>query len=862
MKKIITSLLLLCVLSSSAQLNQQPLRSTISIKGFNLFQETQYLVSADVVGNDEYLIIISKNDNPDKKVSFKLHPLTIDGLKNGIQEKLTSLDADYKSKISKTKNMKSADALDQTWQNEAERLFYIFKSSEITALNYNDRPLAGTLHIKKERIELERTDADVDKEIEYKVKCMFRTAGGLFGGGSYARTEEDYKNGEKMNYKAAKEFCRRQILQDHRSQANDHLGKVIDEFTNLGITIDSTKTAIRKLVETVAKEKETVSRVAVDVDGQIHAIRDSTLVRLERQRLSVPGIKNLFNKKYSSTNDLEETLEPISNALNKELLEDTRAVTNYTKYILDNKRAIDSITKLINTRQLDTFSSVSALLTCRRLTEDIQRYMPLKESNKEAVLIVTNIINEAMPEFRSLAEKKINLNNAALTRTGNNLSDSEKSKKLNRELVASEHKRDALVDTEVANLFRSVTLPFKLQSVNMEVNQGFIENISVVGTIDTDKLFDIYSGKLGNAIANHPLSDKVFRFENKFPIGFSIKRDFEGIKGIGIYLKDGYAGYTLYLKDLFDYEQDHQVGRRDYSPENKMVHFGSDQPENNIKLYKEQTYRLFEAKVFTDFVGLNGTSANGLIQTELDKRINVWTRRFSKNGYTNIVFFHYAQPSVSLSKWEETNKYLQLSGTDVASISGGLKSSRYASTIDLKRYESFNVGLDANLFLLDMPTLKSTVYINAGFRFGTTNVRDSLRGIDTSGSIARITASNIVNDISVVSHQFYPEILWDIKADERYGFSLSYRPTWFKSRSDAFTQVASIADIGSKTSPVVSSSTNWMHTFQLIAYFRPSDDSQGRLFFRYRYNWQHDFSNIGYQQIQIGYSFYLLGQSR
>ena len=266
-----------------------------------------------------------------------------------------------------------------------------------------------------------------------------------------------------------------------------------------------------------------------------------------------------------------------------------------------------------------------------------------------------------------------------------------------------------------------------------------------------------------------------------------------------------------------------------------------------VTLYKEETSKLFEARVYSDFVGLDGKAANGLLQTEVAKRLNLNTTRIGGKGWFRNVNFGYLswiEPTMTLSKIENTNKYLALK--QAAPIDSSGRNRFYATTLDIRQHEALSIGTRLNLVYVDLPKYKSTLSVNVGAYYGRTPI--SVSTIDT-------TTNNGLNTVTV-----FPEFTCDTRADERWGLSLSYRPSFMRILSRDIVQIADLLDPQNKLSPnIVNRSYS---TAQFQVFFQASEENRGRLFFRYRYHWQSGDQNLGFHQAQVGYSFYLLGRNK
>lgn len=384
-------------------------------------------------------------------------------------------------------------------------------------------------------------------------------------------------------------------------------------------------------------------------------------------------------------------------------------------------------------------------------------------------------------------------------------------------------------------LMMSLTMPYHVDEVELEFNEGFIENIKVIV---------------------HNEANKVLKFENSYPIGFSSKRDIELLYRMTLYAVDGFGKYSIFLGGLIDrYEQKHEVNRRDYSPANEAISFDFKRnPEGALTLHKETTATLFELKTFSDFVGLDQSSPNGLIQIEIEKRLNLVTHRkkFPWSRRIGLGFFQYLTPFLLKSKFEENNKYLTLNAKD-RFLNNQYYPLKFTSTLELKRFENLSVGSDLNIFLIDFPSSKFTAYVNAGLRYGRVAVRDSLR-IYEDGAVRN---SGFVKEFGVNTFQvMLGKILLEFKTDERYSVDFAWSLNMYFARDNNFHQIANIPSF-SASDGVAADRKNIFHNIALGTSFRPSSSGSGRLFFRYRYNWQQGYWNTGFHQAQVGFSVYL-----
>ncbi|MCR9249335.1 MAG: hypothetical protein NXI20_02890 [bacterium] len=395
----------------------------------------------------------------------------------------------------------------------------------------------------------------------------------------------------------------------------------------------------------------------------------------------------------------------------------------------------------------------------------------------------------------------------------------------------------------------------KIKEIEMEFNNGFIENMHVIGIMDINGT----EPSENDSTSEDPIRIKL---ENYNPIGFSRKYDFNRFNKIFLFGSATISGeileYKLRLSDLFPLiNETFAVDRRDYSPKNGVTKIVVDPTKEklSLSLTKEKTSRLFEARVYSDFIGFDQDNPNGLIQTEISKNLPIITRRHYWTAVkVNWGFLNFVEPFVILSKLEESNKNLGISNLN-RFISGDYEPIKYARTLDLKQRESFSTGFLINAVTLDVPLWKSTVELSSFFSYGITPAQDSIRTFVNN----EVVTSDNLQEFRVDTYSAGPEVNWIIKTDERYRFHVTYRHNLFWARNNDFIQVAELNRFEENRDK--GNNRHQFNSVELGATLKTSETSSGRLFFRYRYNWQQDFWRTGFNQVQVGYSFYILGRN-
>lgn len=427
-------------------------------------------------------------------------------------------------------------------------------------------------------------------------------------------------------------------------------------------------------------------------------------------------------------------------------------------------------------------------------------------------------------------------------------------------------------------------LKFHIDNVQIVFQNGFIQDVIVDGTIVPDNS----SKKLDNLIVDEFLGAKL-RFTNYYGIGFSSKKNIRNLDGVNLYpnntnstdkefsFKKKYSNkkneeetviVNLYKENeihiklgevIESYGFRNDVYTTDYSPANAKVTI---EGGKSTTLYKDKTYKILEARVFSDFLGFDSDKPNGLIQVEVEKQFNFNTTRYKFLTYrirAGIGYVEYLKLSGGLTKIEDNKRVLIPDMQDelATSFSGTpiLINKRYTTPVDVLNHQMWNIGVTANIFLIDLPLIKSQLHINAGFKFAQTKVQDSLRTINPD-----LTISSTLKEYNLNYWVFHPEVTWHILPETRYGFFASWRPKYFNSVSDGI-EFSGLRDplTGNRREKI----SNWINEFELLGYLYVNEEKQnGKLFVRWRLNSEMGYSKNNFSQFQVGYSFFILGRGK
>lgn len=388
---------------------------------------------------------------------------------------------------------------------------------------------------------------------------------------------------------------------------------------------------------------------------------------------------------------------------------------------------------------------------------------------------------------------------------------------------------------------RSLNRNLDVTEVEIEFNEGFIENITVRGHL----------GKDPNRNDNAPLE-----FTNNYPIGFSSKKDFDNLSDVKLFEKRNRSSLKnlhIIVDNIFDYNYNLDLNTKDYSPQNGIIPFKMGQKTHLTKI---QSSKILEAKIFTDLVGIDSDKPNGLIQTEISRRFNMHSKRwgFFNEQVANWGSFAFIEPTVIISKIEQDNRRLPLNNNK-SIVNGKIYDRSSVPLLQLREFQHLSVGTDLNLLIFDFPNIKSAIMFNGGFRFGRTALLDTTYRV----SDGIIVANDVVDRIGVSTLEFYPEITYKIQPERRYGFNFSYRPSWFRLLNSDVMQVTKGVDYNSSD---ITNKSSMFSNFEILGYLDPNKTQNGRLFFRYRFFHALNNSNTNFYQAQFGYSFFLLSKNQ
>jgi hypothetical protein len=354
-------------------------------------------------------------------------------------------------------------------------------------------------------------------------------------------------------------------------------------------------------------------------------------------------------------------------------------------------------------------------------------------------------------------------------------------------------------------LFANIPEPIIIESCTLVFENGFIASIIASGT----------------------LNGKPVKFSNKYSIGVTTRTNIQDFTKIKLYDELRNTGIFIYLCDLIEYSRIIDVYTRDYCPMDGKVYLTSSEPEKTV--YKSPNAKLFRLNFYSDFVGINEDNPNGLVQIELNKRINLWTKRVYKAS-----LFTFLMPYFEWSKIEQHNRSLQFSNAT------GIN---YVSPLEVYRYSTVESGILWNIVEGDGSIINAQINFFPALTF--TNLKDSVNQIGGGMSYINERINSLILG-SEFKLSFSPEKSWN--------FAVSSRPFYYLNMNAAIPYKSLKENVTEKK---LETPRRLLNDLSLLITLRTGAEHDN-LFFA-RLGFIHEFANMNnnFAQLQLGYSMYL-----
>jgi len=819
-----------------------------------------------------------------KPFSFKVYPLqerTFTEALKGLLEKL-------KNEAKKSEELKIFETLTTPKNNYDLRNIYQFFNGLInTAFEYDTEPVAGVLKYDLETEVLKKTIEGLDTNLFFTKKAKIIRKVILDTKDITVSNIEENKNIKNDSFlKNLDEESIQELIDFNKNTQKYKKHKARNKFKHYSKKFLQKKynaLEIKKILDNKeVVEKGTNNSKKGKSFSSYYLDILNTLKELEKKKNKFSNSIKKFNDSINKYKNL--TFENFTTQLNfneyqLSILKKEKITLEKEKISLQNKRKSLKKESEIKANDDQLISNENKI---KRITSNIEF-----EENE-----IKNLEDLIVYEKKQNIEKQHRIN--YLKKERNTLKDSLIENEKNKQEKVNEKEK---VLAETAILLQKIPLwKFKASLVELDINDGFIEHMVVVGKLIKPVLQEDYIRRLlNNSSQTNNTSDitlenafntffeeriirktmedsfgKELKFDNEFPIGFSSKIDFADLHNYTLFNFEGYEKkFSLPITNIItNYIQRHQNDRLDFSPKDQVVTLPLQDTDNNgaKELKKEKSSKILSAKVFSDFNGFREETPNGLIQFEVDKKIPIWTKRFflGAGRSSNFGVLNYANFNFTWAKTEERDRNLQVR-TDQTT------NERFATYLDFIRFQNTSFGGDLNIASFSFPIAKARLEINGGLHYNRVNVVDTLSTNTTLPNFSKQT-----NTIRI-----YPDFILRIRPEERFGGYFRFRPTRLSipaSKNESFFVVDSddnakgneqalIDRMNNTQLPVEGNSitTNfngqsqigWIYRYEFSSFFQPSAKSDSKFFFRYRYTNDKDFSSNGYSEFQVGYLMFL-----
>ncbi len=361
-----------------------------------------------------------------------------------------------------------------------------------------------------------------------------------------------------------------------------------------------------------------------------------------------------------------------------------------------------------------------------------------------------------------------------------------------------------------SDISATISNGFKAKRAQVVFSDGFIQSIIIEGEI-----------------ASQPIV-----FSSRFSIGITSRSAVEKLKYMRLYNEhDRDDNRFILVGEAISYLRELGLNTKDYSPKDqKIVLFPN--ASRPTELFKVESSKLFAVEIFTDFVGISQSNPNGLVQTEVNKRINLFAHRRDYFG-SGFGLFTYLKPSVQISKIEENNRTLPLSKF-------GLNDSVnifYVSPLEIYRFSQFNIKIDLNFYDFETPYLDFGWDLKGGFAF--TEVRDTIivQGEQPTPFAAQVNSYMVGQKVWAI---FRPETKWSLAVN------------WELLR---FESLNSKVPLFSEENSQLMDPFNLLSSYEIL--FKWKTGIENNLFVRYRLITEMLNPANNFSQFQFGYSVFL-----
>lgn len=831
--------------------------------------------------------IKNEKDNEDNILKFTVSPFIETIFSSKLEEAIKTFKASNEYK----ENYKSFDNKKEDYRN----IFQFFNALVITAFQYDTEPIAGTLKYG--------LDVTIYKEPNYREKYKKLIKPFSIRGFEFLKNQS-FSDDELVNLKDYFIKEKNTIFKYGFEDKKFLFSHILSFFFLSNYELDNQK-AIKKAYNDYEMDKflqehfseYILNYYKIDSLNFEKKVLNNELNLNDIEEENLNSLKNNLKKIEEREKVLKEDIEKIEKTIKEYTDSYLKIVSNNIYELNIDKRNLNSLKN-----KLDPNLNEKEIQNIKRSINDLNEKIINKNKYiRELDSIYKNKINEEKNnktlkdnELFDLYLKRIKQREEILNfnvKSINQIKINNNLEKLNNVILNVELSNDKIIKNILAENYLTYLWKFEIKDIQIDINDGFLEHISIIGRIKTPifknssliKSIDSYNSKLirneivdsvkvldimklNKIITNffqepevrkslQSFLDKDLKFENQFPIGFSSKSDFSDMYGYDLlHVERGEPIFKLPITEVLKvYNQKLQNDRLDFSPKNQVLSISRNNPHlnNEIELKKEQSSKILSARIYSDFLGFKESNPNGLIQAEIEKEIPLWTKRFPSPFFgptANKGFFNYVKLNLTFSRIEDREQNLQVSYADEF-VNNVYSPKKYVTYLDLVRRENTSVGLDANILSFDFTSPKLRLEINAGIHFARVRAIDSLKS-ETNTDLPK---TNFFNK-SVNTLRYYPDFILRVRPEERFGGFIRFRPFRILTpREEEFFSVSS-RNAFLENREIKEA---WLHRIEMSLFYKPNPKGDNKFFFRYRNTNVSTWETNGFGEFQVGYHAYL-----
>ncbi|RAV30257.1 hypothetical protein [Sinomicrobium soli] len=186
---------------------------------------------------------------------------------------------------------------------------------------------------------------------------------------------------------------------------------------------------------------------------------------------------------------------------------------------------------------------------------------------------------------------------------------------------------------------------------------------------------------------------------------------------------------------------------------------------DTVKIEQRKLMDYFTAVIFSDFLGLNNTNANALLQAEGRVKVPLW---LYNKGVTSFVHSIGADINATVyNGFDDTSRHIEIDDTRGTSASGAILNDTI-SRFDQIRYSNLNAGINLGLFNVELKGLSTDLSLLYGLRYYRTGLKHNF--------LAEGKDQSDVYQLNVLSHEVATN--FEIRPEMNFGADLNIALNW------------------------------------------------------------------------------------